>query len=313
MTFKDLTISFNRKASLLALISAAILCCNSCALHKILHAEGGRSDISAEEITQTCHPMGIVEDPFHSCSVDGPSKRRLIVYLPADYYTSGKSYPTVYLLHGARGNEISWVDLGNMIAIVDTLMNQGKIQPAIYVMPNMNQYTTQEQGEHSLFKAPIEAFLDTDGAVESAFVHDVVGFIDSHYRTIADKAHRAIAGLSIGSLQSIYITADSPDTFDYVGLFSPIFKSHISSSKYSDFYDMKAVKQKHKIQFSPEHCPKLYIGMIGRNDFYIFHSEYFRQYLTLNHYPYKFIVTSGGHGWDNWTQYLEDFLPMCFN
>lgn len=294
-------------------MTAMLLCCNSCALHRILHADDSQSDVSAKEITATCHPMGIVEDPFHPCSVDGPARRRLIVYLPADYYSSDKRYPTYYLLHGARGNEISWVDLGGMIAVVDSLTKQGKIQPAIYVMPNMNQYTTDEQGEHSLFKAPIEAFMDTDGAVESAFVHDVVEFIDNKYRTIPDKAHRAIAGLSIGSMQSIFISADSPDTFDYVGLFSPIFRAPISTSRYSSFYSRKDIKKKHHIQFSPEHCPKLYIAMIGRDDLYVFHSEYFNQYLTLHGYPHKYIQTPGGHGWDNWTQYLEDFLPMCFN
>ena len=57
-------------------------------------------------------------------------------------------------------------------------------------------------------------------AIEAAFVKDVVGYVDAHYRTLADKRHRAIAGLSMGGFHSLYISLNNPDTFDYVGLFS---------------------------------------------------------------------------------------------
>jgi len=58
------------------------------------------------------------------------------------------------------------------------------------------------------------------GKFESTFMNDIVSYIDSSYPTIADKAHRAIAGLSMGGLHTIFISANNPDAFDYIGLFS---------------------------------------------------------------------------------------------
>lgn len=297
----------------IALASTILLTCQSCLLSRVLKADNSQSDISVQMLTELYHPDGIIEMPFHSCSVDGPSKRRLAVYLPADYHKTDKSYPVVYLLHGARGNESSWIDLGCMTEVVDSLRRLSAIPDAIYVMPNMNQYSTEEEGLHSTFKAPINALMDTDGTVETGFIKDVVGFIDSHYRTIADKEHRHIAGLSIGSFQSIFISAHHPEYFNNIGLFSVIFKSPVKKSRYSGFYNRKELKELHKIQFNQENCPRMYLIMIGSNDFYFFHSEYFRQYLTMNNYPFECIVTGGGHNWNNWTDYLGVFLQKALD
>ena len=301
-----------RLLNLILMLCAIAASCSSCVIRRVFTAEKGESSISPEAIMESCHPDGIIEDIFHDCSNPGPSKRRLLVYLPADYYRTDKSYPVVYLLHGARGNESSWIDRGNMIAIVDSLRRDGLMEESIIVLPNMNQYDTEEEGLNSTFKSPVNAFLDTNGAVEEAFVRDVVDFVDAHYRTIADKAHRAIAGLSLGSMQSIFISAHEPDTFDYVGLFSPIFRAPVKNSLFSFFYEKPAVRKLQKIQFDQEHCPKVYAMMIGRMDCYFFHSEMYDMYLTRHKFPHQYIVTSGGHNWNNWDQYLYMFLQMCF-
>lgn len=282
---------------------------SSCAAFKrAFSADNGKSNISVEELCQDYKPAGTLEAVFHPCSVEGPSKRRMMVYLPEGYYSSEKRYPTVYLIHGARGNETSWIVEGKMLSIVDSLTREGLVQPAIYVMPNMNQYTTEEEGLNSTFKTPIKAFLDTDGAVESAFIHDVVEFIDARYRTIPEKNYRAIAGLSVGSFQTVYITVRNPDHFGYVGLFSPIFKSPVSQGKYKEFYNRMTFYEDAKIQFDKEHCPDIYIIYIGKTDIFFFHSEYIRQHLELNNYRHDFIITKGGHNWDNWQNYLAKFL-----
>ncbi len=282
-------------------------------IRRVFRADDRNPIVTIDDIRTKCKPHGIIEDRFYDCTAGGASKRRMLVYLPADYYSSDKRYPVVYLLHGARGNESSWIDRGNMISLVDSLMKYNKMKPCIIVMPNMNNYNTDEEGLNSTFKAPIQSLFDVDGSTESAFVHDVVGFVDSHYRSIPDKRHRAIAGLSIGSFQTIYITAANPDTFDYIGAFSPIFKSPVKKSQYSEFYDFSDVKAKQAVQFDKNHCPQLYLVMVGRNDFYIFHAEGFRQYLSFNNYPHEFIETRGGHNWDNWYNYLRLFLTFCFD
>lgn len=302
---------FTRLFAYITLILSCILCADSCVISRILSADAAKSDLTPQEIAQSIHMDGILEAPFYTPTVDGPSKRRMMVYLPADYYNSKESYPVVYLLHGARGNEISWVDQGCMTEIVDSLVRNKLLPKCIFVLPNMNQYSTEEQGLHSSFKSPLRAFFDTDGAIETSFINDIVGFVDSHYRTIPDKQHRAIAGLSIGSLQAAYITATSPDVFDYVGLFSPIFKSYITGGKYSSYYDPIKVKKNRAVQFNEEHCPKVYLMMIGTNDFYFNHAEYTHLDMNVKGYRHEFITTSGGHDWPNWIEYLKYFLSEC--
>ncbi len=65
-------------------------------------------------------PEGLVEEVQYECSVTGPTRRRMIVYLPKDYYISGKSYPVLYLLHGARGYETSWIRFGEVYESTDS-------------------------------------------------------------------------------------------------------------------------------------------------------------------------------------------------
>ena len=74
-------------------------------------------------MSRTYRPKGIVESRTYRSSVEGPSERRMIVYLPEDYYReNGKSYPVIYLFHGARGNESSWVKDGNIFGMADSLV-----------------------------------------------------------------------------------------------------------------------------------------------------------------------------------------------
>ena len=135
-------------------------------------------------------PQGIVEERLCPCSVPGPTQRRLIAYLPADYYTSGKNYPVIYLLHGARGYETSWIRFGEVYHTADSLWAKGKAAPCIIIMPNVNQYNDDRDYGDSRFKNAFESIFEVDGIVESAFMDDVVGYVDSVYRTIPDKAHR---------------------------------------------------------------------------------------------------------------------------
>lgn len=133
----------------------------------------------------------------------------MIVYLPEGYDESGKRYPVVYMLHGARGYETSWILKGDILHITDSLVTGGLAEPAIIVMPNVNQYDTDADMDLSRRKSALESLFEIDGTVETAFLNDVVAFTDNHFRTIPDKRHRAIGGLSIGGLHSLYISANA--------------------------------------------------------------------------------------------------------
>lgn len=290
------------------LILTALLA--SCAvMNRGFHANTSKSDYTARQLADSLRPAGPLEDITTICSVPGPTSRRMLVYLPENYYKDSlERFPVLYIIHGARGNETSWIIDGKLMETTDSLMKAGLLDPFIVVMPNMNSYKDDADFGKSRFKKPIEAIFETDGAVESAFMKDVVAVIDSAYRTIPDKEHRALAGLSVGALQAIFISASNPDSFDAIGLFSPMHKGPVKKGPYSDFYSKRAQKQ--DIQFA--NPPRLYSIYIGRHDIFYHDVEHFR--LDLNHsaYPFQYHETTGGHGWDCWRQFYGMFIMESF-
>ena len=132
-------------------------------------------------------PQGKVVEAWYPCSVKGPTQRRMIVYLPPDYDENDRPYPVIYLLHGARGHETVWIQRGQMFQVTDSLYNLGKTVPAIVVMPNVNQYNDDKDFENSRYKDAMESLFEIDGTVETGFVKDVVGYVDSHFRTIPER------------------------------------------------------------------------------------------------------------------------------
>lgn len=133
--------------------------------------------------------------------------RRMTVYTPAGYEKGDRHYPVFYLLHGMGGDENAWTELGRTAQILDNLIAQGKAEPMIVVMTNGNPSQEAAPGETSAgLKAPTTQLPKTmDGSFEAAFP-EVVEFIDANYRTRADKASRAIAGLSMGGFHSLHIS-----------------------------------------------------------------------------------------------------------
>ncbi len=251
---------------------------------------------------------GILEEQVYQCSTDGPTERRMFVYLPEEYYESDASYPVLYLLHGARGNELSWIEKGNLLHNIDSLTTNGLMRKMIVVLPNVNQYDDDSDCRKSRIKGAVESFFETDGMVEAAFVNDVVGAVDSLYRTLPDKEHRAIAGLSIGAMQAMHISANAPDMFGYVGVFSAMVHPVLRKSECSAFY--KGFKDKLEVQFATP--PALYSIMIGRRDFYYLRMRCYVRYLERHDYPYVFTTAAGGHQWENWSEFANTFMQQLF-
>ena len=173
-------------------IVAILLLSSSCGIVRMRSSE---AYLPGPAIRADYTPQGIVEEHYHPCSVKGPTQRHLIAYLPADYYESTQRYPVLYLLHGARGYETSWIRKGKVYQTCDSLWREGKAAPCIVIMPNVNSYIDDYDYEGGRFKDAFESIFEVDGYVESAFMRDVVHFVDSVYRTVPDGAHRAVAGL----------------------------------------------------------------------------------------------------------------------
>ncbi|MGM9869276.1 MAG: esterase [Sodaliphilus sp.] len=233
-------------------------------------------------------------------------KRRITIYTPAGYETSGKRYPVLYLLHGKGGDEEAWMSLGRASQILDNLIAQGKAEPMIVVMTNGNASQEAAPGEshHGLLTPTIDLPKTMDGAFELAFP-DVVKFVDNRFRTIPTKEGRAIAGLSMGGFHSFHISKQYPDMFHYVGLFSAaIFREEGKAEIYSDI-ENKLVKQ-----FS--HHPALYYIAIGKDDFLYSDNVRLRAMLSSHNLPYEYVETDGGHIWRNWRVYLSQFASKIF-
>jgi enterochelin esterase family protein len=233
--------------------------------------------------------------------------RRITIYTPPGYESSKENYPVLYLLHGAGGDEEAWMELGRTSQIMDNLIAQGKAKPMIVVMPNGNvsQDAAPGMGSDGYFKPQFMAPQTMNGTYEANFM-DIVKFTEGNYRVIADKEHRAIAGLSMGGFHSYHISRFYPNTFDYVGLFSAALmpREDASGKVYTDID--KGLKQQ------MENGYKLYWIGIGKTDFLYKANQEYRQKLDGMGMPYEYVETDGGHIWRNWRVYLSQFVPKLF-
>lgn len=233
--------------------------------------------------------------------------RRISIYTPPGYETSRENYPVLYLLHGMGGDEEAWLALGRAAQIMDNLIASGKAQPMIVVMPNGNAIQEAAPGESSLgfYKPTFKLPKTMDGTFETAFP-DIVNFVDANYRTVKSKSGRAIAGLSMGGFHSLHISAQYPDLFNYIGLFSAAIlpDKNVTSPVYSD------MNKKLKIQFDKK--PALYWIGIGKSDFLYQANVDYRKMLDSSKFPYTYFETDGGHIWRNWRIYLSTFVPLLF-
>ena len=289
------------KSAIQALAFIATMCC-SCATCRVYHPDEGFPD------ARTYYkPQGTLEEIFYSTD-DGSIVRRALVYLPEGYHESVISYPVLYLLHGANGNEVSWITKGLILREAEKLMRRGEMKKAIIVFPNMNQYDNEADFRKSRQKNVLESFFEPDGNAENGLVTRLVPMIDSTYRTIPEKQMRAIAGMSMGGMQTIHISASYPEMFGYVGMFSPFVTPFVKKGTHSDFY--RDIRRKLNAQF--KNPPRLYWIMTGRLDFFRPHTDSFSQYLNEKGFGHRYDVSKGGHEWCNWVEYCNRFMKEIF-
>ena len=268
---------------------------------------GGDQRTDLYKVNKVAH--GTVSKVWYESPTAGLT-RRLTVYTPAGYETSNKEYPVLYLLHGIGGDENAWSELGRAAQILDNLIAQGKAEPMLVVMTNGNISQEACPGETSEgFRVPTMMLPKTmEGSFETAFP-DVVKFIEKTYRVKKDKAHRAIAGLSMGGFHSLFISINNPDLFSYVGLFSAaVDKQQGGQGGYPNIY----ADRNQKIDNLFAKKPKLFWIGIGKTDFLIKNNNDLRAYLDSKHHKYEYVETDGGHIWRNWRIYLTMFTQKIF-
>lgn len=160
--------------------------------------------------------------------------KKAFVYTPPTYGTDGKKYPVLYLQHGWGENEYAWWNQGHANLIMDNLIAEGKIEPFIIVMtygmtnegfrPGQRQAAApgnRPNGQQPAQNAQRPArSMRLNNGFEAVLCDELIPYIDSHFNTIADKEHRAMAGLSMGGMETHSITLARPQLFGYYGLLS---------------------------------------------------------------------------------------------
>jgi enterochelin esterase-like enzyme len=257
-------------------------------------------------------PHGKLE-AVHYSSKTSNSERRIYVYTPPDYdLNPGKRYPVLYLQHGWGEDETGWGNQGRANLILDNLIAEGKSKPFIIVMDNGLNFVGATDGARrggpgsglvapgGAGSAPARSGRGGIGNMASAFervlLEDLIPYIDQNYRTLADQPHRAMAGLSMGGMQTRSITLAHLDTFSHIGIFSG------GTIVPSDIADVAAFKEKVKMVFvsygSRENSAS------GKS------SVQALQEAGIKSVFYESPQTA--HEWQTWRRSLHEFAPLLF-
>ena len=158
------------------------------------------------------------------------SWRRIFVYTPPDYEKKANSrYPVLYLQHGGGEDERVWIEMGRTNLILDNLLAEGKVKPMIVVMETSYMPGAGSAGRGAAPGGGAAAGAGRGfggfggpggGPYGQLMINALIPWIDSNFRTLSDKDHRAMAGLSMGGMQTASVTMANLDKFSYIGLFS---------------------------------------------------------------------------------------------
>jgi len=278
----------------------------SLAMSALLAAFGAGTTLAQDEPTPAYLemrnvPHGTVQElNYRSDSID--KDREALVYLPPGYDGSSERYPVLYLLHGAGGDERTWVDRQQANVILDNLIAEGRLDPLVVVMPY--GYTSRlEEGQRRRGAADYKTDME-EFAVD--FINDLVPLVESRYRVVADREHRAIAGLSMGGGQSLAIGLMHPDMFNAVAGFSSAMQ--IANSPAWGGVDMEQVLRNDE---AINQLELLWVGC-GTEDTLFGVNRAFSEQLTAHGVEHVFRVTLGAHTAPVWSRYLYEVAPQLF-
>ena len=265
-------------------------------------------------------PHGHLQQVLYPSKTGNNAIVRCFVYTPPGYEKDrSKRYPVLYLQHGAGEDETGWGAQGHTGLIMDNLIAAGKANPFIIVMANSNvPGAANGPGRGAPPPAPPAAVPAAQpGAAPpagagrggpgggrgfnfSAFEHllldDLIPYIDANFRTIADQPHRAMAGLSMGGMQTRTIAMAHLDRFSHIGIFSG------GSIAAADITDMAAFKKKVKVVFVSYGSREN--GAAGKTNV-----EALKQ-AGVNSVFYESPQTA--HEWLSWRRSLYQFAPLLF-
>ncbi len=231
--------------------------------------------------------------------------RRMHVYTPPGYDKGEGQYPVFYLLHGAGDSDDSWSSVGRAGFILDNLIAAGKAKPMLVVMPAGHTGPFR-------FGGPPGSGTPRDEFAED-FVNDLRPYVEKNYRVRADRAHRAIAGLSMGGMQTLNLAFGHLGDYGYVGVFSSgVFG--IAGGR-GNAQPNRQWEEQHKATLDDAELKKglrlLWVGC-GKDDFLVQTSNATVAMLKGHGFDVTARESAGGHTWLNWRDYLAEFAPLLF-
>jgi enterochelin esterase family protein len=245
-------------------------------------------------------PHGEVRLRLYHSKVTG-AWRRALVYTPPDYDSNAKTrYPVLYLQHGAGENATGWTKQGRANLILDNLIAAGKAKPMIVVMDTgyaTKPGATPVQGATGNPQVP--------NAFEDVIITDLIPTIDASFRTLADREHRAMAGLSMGGGQTLQITSKNLDLFAWIGAFSaPLRNFDIKTSMNGVLADAPAFNKRVRL---------LWIGSgTGETAIHDAASHLHTSLEAAGIKHFRFESTGTSHEWQTWRRSLNDFAARLF-
>lgn len=238
-------------------------------------------------------PHGAVHVNFYD-SPNLNTQRIVYVYTPPGYESGTQKYPVLYLLHGNGQTEASWTWTGRANVVLDNLLADKKIKPMVVVMP----YGHVQREIKTTPNAPPPAIGADSAAIEKEFLTAVKPLVESKYRVLADRNHRAIAGLSMGAAQSLTIGLHNLEQFAYIGAFSGA-----ANRAEWEKADPAQLNQKLKV---------LWLGC-GTEDAIAYPGvKALEEILTQKNVKHTWNPSGAGHSWPNWQVYLSKFAPLLF-
>lgn len=227
--------------------------------------------------------------PYYS-TPDG-AWRRMMVYTPPCYHKSGdKKYPVLYLQHGGGEDERGWAIQGRTNIILDNLIASGEAEPMIIVMADGNS---------------------TD--FTRSLIDDCIPLVESTYRVIPDADHRALAGLSMGGIQTLNAVIEHPELFRHVGVFSSGWWADANApagmGKDTEKYYSKLASQ---TDYFNNQFKNFWISMGGEEDIAFNNCRIMRGRFDDMGIKYTYFETPGGHTWPVWRESLYNFSKLIF-
>ena len=215
--------------------------------------------------------------------------RRMFVYCPPGYDTSEQTYPVLYLQHGGGEDERGWANQGRTDIIMDNLIAQGKATPMIVVMTD---------GNTSDF--------------DSELLKDCIPFVEKIFRVKTDRDNRALAGLSMGGIQTLNVGIPHLDCFAYLGVFSSGWwanRTPFGGGEDSEKY--YRMLQDHKDEYNAG-WKQFWISMGGKVAITYNNCQIMMKRFDGIGIRYTYFETPGGHTWPVWRESLYHFAQLLF-